>query len=86
MQNFACNFHYCLSEFTQEEILGVQRSEEKSDGEDILRYNALYFLNKKGISEKRQFLIISDDCLLCNMKYAKKVSYDVSNEHLLGFL
>lgn len=37
MQNFDCNFHYCLSELTHEEILEVQRSEEKSDGEDILR-------------------------------------------------
>lgn len=43
MQNSLCNFLYCLSEFTQEEILEVQRSEEKSDGEDFLRYNALYF-------------------------------------------
>lgn len=43
MQNFVCNFHYCLSEFTQEEILEVKRSEEESRGEDILRYNALYF-------------------------------------------
>lgn len=67
MQNFVCNFHYCLSEITQEEILGVQRSEEESDGEDILRYIALYYSNKNGISEKMQFLIISNDYLLCDI-------------------
>lgn len=67
MQNFVCNFHYCLSEITQEEILGVQRSEEESGGEDILRYIALYYSNKNGISEKMQFLIISNDYLLCDI-------------------